>query len=53
MPSQVPNASPMELADLVLYHQIHAVKLLTDVLAAIAAAILLWNHRLWGLRVPE
>ena len=29
-----------------LYHQIHPLKLITDVVTAIAAAVLLWRHQL-------
>jgi len=36
----------MELGDRVLYHQIHPLKLLTDVGTAAVAAALLWTHRL-------
>ncbi|HKW12682.1 MAG TPA: hypothetical protein VJO33_20005 [Gemmatimonadaceae bacterium] len=36
----------MDFAERVLYHQIHPVKLLTDVAAAGIAAALLWQHRL-------
>ena len=35
----------MERGERVLYHQIHPVKLLTDVTTAIVAAVLLWDHR--------
>jgi hypothetical protein len=35
----------MELGDRVLYHQIHPLKLLTDVSTAFVAARLLWMHR--------
>lgn len=36
----------MELADRVLYHQIHPVKLFADWSTAFIAAALLWAHRL-------
>lgn len=36
----------MELADRVLYHQIHPAKLATDVVTAFVATALLWNHHL-------
>ena len=36
----------MDSAERVLYHQIHPVKLLTDVAAAGIAGALLWQHRL-------
>ena len=36
----------MDLADRVLYHQIHPLKLLTDWSTAFVAAALLWAHRL-------
>src|SRR5512138_2029323 len=35
----------MELNDRVLYHQIHPIKLLTDIGTAILAAALFWGHR--------
>jgi len=35
----------MQFAERVLYHQIHPVKLFTDVSTAFIAAALLWNHR--------
>jgi hypothetical protein len=35
----------MEFRERALYHQIHPVKLLTDVATAIATAVLLWQHR--------
>jgi len=37
----------MNRAERVLYHQIHPVKLATDVTTAIVAAWLLWQHRFW------
>ena len=37
----------MNRAERVLYHQIHPVKLATDIATAIVAAWLLWQHRLW------
>lgn len=36
----------MELAERVLYHQIHPAKLVVDVATALGAAALLWQHRL-------
>ena len=36
----------MEFAERVLYHQIHPLKLFTDVSTAFIAAALLWAHRL-------
>jgi hypothetical protein len=36
----------MQLAQRVLYHQIHPAKLATDVVTAFAATALLWNHHL-------
>ena len=36
----------METHDRLLYHQIHPIKLTTDVATAAAAAVLLWQHRL-------
>jgi hypothetical protein len=42
----------MEFAERVLYHQIHPVKLLTDVGTAAVAAFLFWSHRAaWALVV--
>jgi len=35
----------MKQADRVLYHQIHPLKLITDVSTTGAAALLLWEHR--------
>ena len=43
-------AISMERGERLLYHQIHPLKLFTDVTTAIAAAGLLWTHRL-GLAV--
>jgi hypothetical protein len=37
----------MNRAERVLYHQIHPAKLATDILTAIAAAWLFWQHRPW------
>jgi hypothetical protein len=43
----------MEFTERVLYHQIHPLKLLTDVSTAFIATALLWNHRLGAwLRSP-
>ena len=39
-------ATTVEFAERVLYHQIHPVKLFTDVATAGIAAALLWQHRL-------
>lgn len=36
----------MDPRERLLYHQIHPLKLLTDVATAIVAAVLLWMHRL-------
>jgi hypothetical protein len=36
----------MRQSDRLLYHQIHPLKLITDVSTATAAAFLLWEHRL-------
>ena len=30
-----------------LYHQIHPVKLATDIIAAIYSSVLFWDHQLW------
>jgi hypothetical protein len=38
-------AERMSSADRLLYHQIHPLKLLTDVSTAAAASYLLWEHR--------
>jgi hypothetical protein len=35
----------MQLEERLLYHQIHPLKLLTDVSTAVAAAALFWGHR--------
>jgi len=35
----------MDFAERVLYHQIHPVKLLTDISTSFIAAALLWTHR--------
>jgi len=37
----------MNRAERVLYHQIHPVKLATDIATAVIAASLLWRHQLW------
>jgi hypothetical protein len=40
----------MTLQEKTLYHQIHPLKLGTDILAQIASGILFWEHQLlWGL----
>jgi len=40
------------LGERALYHQIHPVKLATDILAEVVSLWLLWDHRLWiGLAV--
>jgi len=37
----------MEPSDRLLYHQIHPLKLFTDVTTAAVASLLFWNHQLW------
>ena len=40
----------MDLRDKALYHQIHQLKLSTDISTAMGAAVLLWRHHLvWAL----
>src|SRR5215467_5013402 len=37
----------MQPSERLLYHQIHPLKLFTDVTTAAAATLLFWDHRLW------
>jgi hypothetical protein len=39
------EAQRMDRPERILYHQIHPLKLLTDIATAIAATALFWNHR--------
>jgi hypothetical protein len=36
----------MNTRERILYHQIHPVKLITDVSSALASVLLFWHHRL-------
>lgn len=49
--SQTEIATAMDLDERLLYHQIHPLKLVTDVATATVAAALLWRHELWAALV--